>query len=532
MFTLFCHANIYDGSGEAPFFCDVLVRDDRIEAVGRGLPAPEGVNVIDAEGLWLCPGFVDIHRHADVQPLLNWSGEAELRQGITTAVSGNCGISLTPCGDAFRAQQTAFSAAVLGPVPENAPGMYREYSAFMEKAALPFDFAAMLGTGAVRISLMGFSRAPFTKENLEKAAACVEEALALGAPGISCGIMYMPECFNTFDEYVSMLRPLERYNRPLTAHIRGEGDGLVESVEEVIRLAEAVGCPLEISHFKSCGMQNWGREVYRAIEKIEAARARGQDVTCDFYPYCGGSTMLTTMLPPALCADGADAACARLGTKAGVETFRRAARQTYPDWDNYAVTLGWDRILISTVAQTENRRFLGLSVQAGAEKFGFADAEALAAHLMHTEGGACGIINLSMAQEDVDAVAQLPYSILISDSLYAATDTPHPRLLGSFPRFLREYALERHVVTPETAIRKMTALPADRFGFSDRGRIQAGCRADLLLFDPAKFTDNADFSGRSDPASGLSYSLIGGVPVVEDDQLTGNRPGRWLRAHR
>ena len=135
-------------------------------------------------------------------------------------------------------------------------------------------------------------------------------------------------------------------------------------------------------------------------------------------------------------------------------------------------------------------------------------------------------------QEDVDAVAQLPYSILISDSLYAATDTPHPRLLGSFPRFLREYALERHVVTPETAIRKMTALPADRFGFSDRGRIQAGCRADLLLFDPAKFTDNADFSGRSDPASGLSYSLIGGVPVVEDDQLTGNRPGRWLRAHR
>src|SRR5699024_7634845 len=128
-----------------------------------------------------------------------------------------------------------------------------------------------------------------------------------------------PECFNSFAEYAAMLRPLGRYGRPLTAHIRGEGDGLVESVEEVIRIAEAVGCPLEISHFKSCGMQNWGREIYRAIDRIEAARARGLDVTCDFYPYCGGSTMLTTMLPPALCADGVDAACDRLGTAAGVE---------------------------------------------------------------------------------------------------------------------------------------------------------------------------------------------------------------------
>lgn len=522
-------ANIYDGSGEKPFLGDVYLRSGKIAAVGENLPVPENTPVLEAEGRMLCPGFVDIHRHADVKPLMDWNAEAELRQGITTMVSGNCGISLTPAGDAYAAEQYAFASAVIGPVQaETVPKSYRAYRETFENKALPLYFAAMIGTGAVRISIKGFSPAPFTAAELEKAEACIEKALALGAPGISCGIMYMPECFNTIEEYTAMLRPLGRYKRPLTAHIRGEGDGLVESVEEVIRIAETVGCPLEISHFKSCGMQNWQREIYRAIEKIENARARGLDVTCDFYPYCGGSTMLTTMLPPVLCTDGVDAACERLGTRAGVEEFRKAARQTYPDWDNYAVTLGWDRILVSTVALPENRRFLGLSVQEAAQRFHFDDAEALAAHLMHTEGGGCGIINLSMDQADVDTVAKLPYSILISDALYAATDTPHPRLLGAFPRFLREYAFERKIVTPETAVRKMTALPAERFGFNDRGYIKPGYNADLLLFDPAKFTDNADFSGRSDPASGLFRSIIGGEIVVEEERLTGARPGRWL----
>ena len=527
---LFRHAQIYDGTGQKPFLGDVLVKNNRIAEVGQSLEVPEDTEILEADGKLLCPGFIDIHRHADVQPLINSKCEAELRQGITTAVSGNCGISLTPGAAFSRAEQNAFAAAVLGPVPEDAPLTYREYCATLEHQKLPLNFAAMIGTGAVRISLKGFSREPFTKPELEKAENIIDEALSLGAPGISCGIMYMPECFNTLDDYVSMLRPLGKYHRPLTAHIRGEGDSLAESVEEVIRIAETVGCPLEISHFKSCGMHNWEREIYRAIEKIENARAHGVDVTCDFYPYCGGSTMLTTMLPPVLCTDGIDAACAALGTKDGVESFRKAARVPYDDWDNYAVTLGWDRILVSTVSREENKKYLGLSVKAAAEKFGFDDAEALAAHLMHTEGGGCGIINLSMSQDDVDAVAKLPYSLLISDSLYAATSTPHPRLLGAFPRFLREYAFERHVVTPEYAFYKMTFAPAKRFSFTDRGKIAKGCKADLLVFDPEVFTDNADFSGRSEFASGLWRSMIGGEFAVKDDALTSNVPGEFLRA--
>ncbi len=198
----------------------------------------------------------------------------------------------------------------------------------------------------------------------------------------------------------------------------------------------------------------------------------------------------------------------------------------------HAVSLGWDRILVGTAAQPENRRFLGLSVAEGARRYGFPDAEALAAHLMHRgrrlrdhqpEHGAGGRRRRGA----------LPYSMLISDALYAATDTPHPRLLGAFPRFLREYAFARGVVPPEEAVRKMTALPAERFGFfRTAGASPPAAAPDLLLFDPRAFTDNADFSGRSDFSSGLSLSLIGGEAVVRGDKLTGKRPGQWLRAQR
>ena len=519
------NAYIYDGTGGPPFRGSVLVHHDKIEAVGcfeSSYPA------FDAEGMMLCPGFIDIHRHADVKPLTGWDGSTELKQGITSTVVGNCGISLTPASRRFQKEQYGFAAAVLGNIPANAPLSYGGYIKNLENRPLPLNFSAMIGTGSVKISLNGFESSALTDTQLDEAERLIEEALALGAPGISMGIMYTPECFTSFAEYVRMLKPLGIYGRVLTAHIRGEGDSLAQSVGEAVSIAEAVGCPLEISHFKSCGMKNWNKEIYKAIEVIERARNRGMDVTCDFYPYCGGSTMLTTMLPPVLCGEGIDAAYRELGNSSGLEKFRRAVRSVYDGWDNYAVSLGWDRIIISSVALEENKKYLGLSILSAAEKYGYEDPEALAAHLMHTEGGGCGIINMSMDQSDVDAIAELPYSLLISDALYAETDTPHPRLLGAFPKFLREYVFERKIVTPEEGIRKMTSAPAKRMGFSGRGMIKPGYYADLLVFDKDKFTDNADFSGRSEKACGLALSLINGCAAIEDDELTGCRAGRLL----
>ena len=519
------NALICDGRGGKPFTGRVTVDGGVIRDIAEGRFAPEKGD-IDAGGHVVCPAFVDIHRHPDSMPFRAiWRGEAELRQGIGYAVCGNCGISLTPAGEKYRRAQYAFDEPVLGPAPEGAPTAFPAYMDALAKMKLPFNLAAMIGTGSVRVSLKGFSDAPFTRLELDEARALIGEALDCGAPGVSLGIMYLPECHTTADEYAYMLRPVGERGRVITTHMRGEGDSLVRSVREVIDIADRAGCALQISHFKSCGVRNWRRAIFEAIDVIEAARAKGQDVGCDFYPYDGGSTALTTMLPPAFVGGDLDGALRRLGTKAGVDEFRKSAAKEYPDWDNFALTLGWERILISGVKDKDNRRFVGMNVRDAAEKFGFEDACALAAHLMHTDEGKTAIINMSMCQDDIDLIARLPYSIIISDAIYADTDTPHPRMYGAFPRALRDLVRERHVLTLENAIHKMTAQPARRMGLR-AGVLAPGARADILMFDPERFTDRATYEDPARYAEGLDMMLLGGEVVVKDDEVVKCDAGR------
>lgn len=246
--------------------------------------------------------------------------------------------------------------------------------------------------------------------------------------------MYLPECYSSTDEFAYILEPVGRYHRVITTHIRGEGDSMVQSVREVIEIARRVGCALEISHFKSCGMKNWGKDIHTAIADIEAARAEGMDVTVDFYPYEGGSTALTTMLPPVFVAGNMTRALEKLGTPEGVEEFRRTSSVLYDDWDNFCITLGWDRIIISGVVRPENEKFLGMRVTEAAEKFGFEDATALAAYLMHSEDGKTAIINMSMSQDDIDTVARRPGPISSPMPSMPRPTRPTPACSAAFPK--------------------------------------------------------------------------------------------------
>ena len=526
------NGTIFDGLGSPGKLADLFLKDGKIAAIGD-LKNITADLVIDAAGKAVTPGFVDIHRHHDAKPLNDPAfGEVELRQGITTAVSGNCGISMTPRPeDPEKAKEFyAFEEPVMGPIDLDGPHSYRDYLEAVERVPLPLNTAAMVGTGTVKICVKGFSDTPYSREELDQARALIADALEAGAPGISLGIMYLPECYSTTDEFAYLLEPVGKFGRVITTHIRGEGDSMVESVAEVIEIARKAGCALEISHFKSVGMQNWGRDIHRAIDKIEAARAQGMDVTCDFYPYEGGSTALTTMLPPVFVAGDMKNALSRLGTPEGVEEFRRTSRVLYDDWDNFCVTLGWDRIIISGINKPEHEKYLGLTVTQAAEKFGFEDPEAFAAYLMHAEDGKTAIINMSMSQEDIDTVAKLPYSNIISDAIYAKTDTPHPRMYGAFPKALREYVRERGLLTMEETIRKMTSQPAGRMKLQGKGILQEGMDADVLVFDPAKFTDHATFADPAKFATGLEYSIIGGNIVVDHDQIVNRSAGRLIRA--
>ena len=472
------NGTIYDGLGGQPYQADLLVQDDRIAQIAPGITEPAD-QVIDATGKVVTPGFVDIHRHHDAKPLNDpHFGEVELAQGITTAVAGNCGISMTPRPESDEAAKEyySFEEAVMGPIGLDGPHTYRDYLAALHKTALPLNVAAMIGTGTVKICVKGFADTPYTQQELDDARALIEDAMAAGAPGVSLGIMYLPECYSSTDEFAYILEPVGRYHRVITTHIRGEGDSMVQSVREVIEIARRVGCALEISHFKSCGMKNWGKDIHTAIADIEAARAEGMDVTVDFYPYEGGSMALTTMLPPVFVAGNMTRALEKLGTPEGVEEFRRTSSVLYDDWDNFCITLGWDRIIISGVVCPENEKFLGMRVTEAAEKFGFEDAAALAAYLMHSEDGKTAIINMSMSQDDIDTVARLPWSNIISDAIYAKTDTPHPRMFGAFPKVLREYVAERGIYTMQEAIRRMTSPPQE-WDWSDEG----ACRKATML---------------------------------------------------
>lgn len=521
---------VYDGLGNEGRKADVLLSGGKITAIAEHIDTPADIT-IDAAGKAVTPGFVDIHRHHDAKPLNDPNfGIVELSQGITTAVGGNCGISMTPrpATDEAAKAYYAFEEAVMGPIGLDGPGTYREYLQRLEDTPLPLNTAAMIGTGTVKICVKGFSDKPYTQEELDAARALIEDAMAAGAPGVSLGIMYLPECYSSTDEFAYILEPVGRYGRVITTHIRGEGDSMVPSVREVIEIARKVGCALEISHFKSCGMKNWGKDIHTAIADIEAARASGMDVTVDFYPYEGGSTALTTMLPPVFVAGDMNEALRKLGTPEGVEEFRRTSSVLYDTWDNFCITLGWDRIIISGVNLPENEKFLGMTVTDAAEKFGFDDATALAAYLMHSEDGKTAIINMSMSQDDIDTVARLPWSNIISDAIYAKTDTPHPRMFGAFPKVLREYVRERGLYTLPEALRRITSQPAARMGLVGRGSLVEGNWADVLVFDPEVFRDNATFTSPANLATGLDYAIVNGEIALCSGQRTEANAGMCL----
>lgn len=527
--TLIRGGLVVDGTGGVPYVGDVLLAGDRILAVGPSLTETADT-VIDAAGCAVCPGFVDIHRHLDAKAIMNWGGETELRQGITSTVVGNCGFSLAPNSATHRAAQRAFDEPILGPLPEEYPTTFPAYLSALSSADLPLNVGAMIGAGSVRISEQGFVDAPLTGDAMRRAQDALREALTLGAAGVSLGIMYLPEYYADRAELAEMLRPLGEMGGLAVMHIRGEGDSLVASVQEALDITAMAGCSLHISHFKSCGVDNWRREIHKAIALIEQARAQGRDVTCDFYPYTGGSTGLNTMLPPSFVAGDMEKALARLGTPQGVQELRNALEKRYDDWDNYAISLGWERILISSVKHPHNKKYLGRNVEQAAKAEGCPDAVALAAHLLHDEQGATAIINMSMCQDDVDTIARLPYAMVISDAIYADTPTPHPRLFGAMPRVLRDMVAERNVLDLPTAIHKMTALPAWRMGLQDRGTLAPGYMADVLVFDPDQFRDNATFEDPAQLATGLVWSFINGIPVVRDDHaLTGSAGRRLLR---
>lgn len=519
-------AKVVDGTGAPWFYGDVEVLGDRIGCVGRKLVA-SGARVIDADGCVLAPGFIDIHSHSDDTILVNPRAESKIRQGVTTEVVGNCGYSLAPLEGQARADVERDLADV---GMEARWTSFGEYLRYVEESTTAVNIAAFVGHGTVRRAAMGCEERAPSPEEMERMKAMVARAMNEGAIGLSTGLIYPPSCYADTREIVELARVAGEAGGVYASHIRYEEDRVVEAVEEAIAIGERAGVPVQISHHKSGGVENWGK-VRLTLELMWKARARGVDVACDVYPYTASSTGLGVILPQWIFDGGVDKAIERLKD----DDVRRRIRPVVEEEEGRK--RGWDKTVISSVTKEHNRRFEGKNLVEVAGMMG-TDPFTAALDLIVDEAASVQTVRFGMCEEDVEFVLASPLSSIGSDASVRAPygqlgrGKPHPRSYGTFPRVLGRYVRERRVLSLEEAVRKMTSLPAQRMGLLDRGLVRPGMAADLVILDPDRVSDTATYADPHRYPVGMEWVLVAGQPVIERGKHTGVTPGRVLRCQR
>lgn len=517
-------ALVFDGQGGPPAEADIGVVGETIQTIGK-IKRSRGKLVIEARGLAVSPGFIDVHDHTDVSLIINPKAESVIHQGITTLVSGNCGASAFPVPDSIFEEQKEYAKSVYG-LELN----WRDIAGFfgrLEEKGIALNYSTLVGHGSIRGAAMGFNDRPPSPEELEKMKGLVEEHLRAGAFGLSSGLEYTPGSFARPEELTELCRVVARFNGIYATHMRDEDEGILESLDECIGAARDSGVRLQIAHLKVGGYRNWPK-VEAALAKIGQAKEQGIDLFCDRYPYIAGSTGLDSYFP-LWSREGTTEDFLRRLQDPALDEKLRAHLATHED------RLGsWDKVLISGVVLEKNKHLQGKNIleaaqDAGKEPYDFIRdllIEERAMVEMISFYGNEDVLKKILAHPLVgvgcDGSAVAPYGIL-------STGKPHPRNYGTFPRVLGKYVREEKLVPLERMINKMTAIPASRFGFGKRGSIQPGYFADLVVFDPDKIADRATWVDPHQYPVGVEYVIVNGQVVVEQGEHTGRLPGKILR---
>jgi N-acyl-D-amino-acid deacylase len=516
-----------DGTGTPLRRADVAVDGDRIAAVAPRIDTP-AERVIEADGLVLAPGFIDIHSHTDMTHFRHPDAPGKAMQGVSLEVTGNCGLSLFPVNPERREELAEY----LGIHDFALPAAGFSWDDFascadrIDNLSPLLNTAPLVGHAPLRIAAMGMdNRAPDASE-----LARMQELLALslrqGAWGFSTGLIYPPGSFATTEEVVELARTAALRGGIYASHIRGEGEPLMAALDEAIRIGRESGARVQVSHLKAMGKANRGRGR-ETLEKLTAARLAGVDVAADQYPYNASATSLSAVVPQ-WAHDG--------GVRALLERLRDPALQERLCADigrEMTAREGAAEIVISNCRSERNRHFSGVSVAAVASEWGCTPEEAVI-RLLVEEAGSVGAIFFSMDEDDVRTIlADQEISVGSDghalDATADAGEATHPRSYGTFSRVLGHYVREEKLLSLPAAIRKMTALPAARLGFTDRGLVRPGFAADLVLFDPAAIAERSSYADPHHYATGVIHLLVNGRPVLCDGCLTGERPGRVLR---
>lgn len=524
-------AHVVDGRGGPGARRDVAVNDGRVVSIGDGATI-HAKRVLDADGLVLAPGFIDMHSHADFT-LPSFPGATNsLAQGVTTEVIGNCGYSPAPlAADPRLANDQRDAGSGLGPGLDWGWSSFGQFLDRLESARPAVNCIPLVGHGMLRMAVLGSEDRAATASELEAMRQGATDALADGAWGMSTGLVYPPGSYAVTDEIVAVGAALQPVDGLYASHIRNENDGLAEALGEAIEIGRRLGVRVQVSHLKAAGRANHGR-AGEALAILDAARARGQRVFQDAYPYTAGSTLLTQLLPPWVHAGGTAALVARLGSDSVRSRIQADIGTGLPGWPNYiAASGGWEHIRVAAVVDPALTPLEGMTIADAAARHAM-DPLTLALDTMVADRGATTMIVGLMSQADVDIITGHPATAIGSDQLGVTSPTArvHPRCYGTFVRVLGRSVREQGLLDLSTAIWRMTGLPASILGLTDRGRIALGSVADLVLFDPATVRDMSTIADPSAAPIGVEAVILGGRLAVDGGVAVETRLGRVLRS--
>jgi len=512
---------VVDGSGAVGYPGDIGVHGDRIVAIGQ-LEAAAAETTIDASGMVVTPGFVDMHSHADFTMPANPMADSLVHQGITTAVIGQCGSSPAPLLPGTREAAIAALTDPDIPLPWEKWSTFGSYLAYLAEIGTSVNFVPLVGQGAVRGGVMGFAATPADELQMTQMQAQVLQAMDAGAIGISTGLAYPPGSFARTEELIELVRPVGQRGGYYFSHIRGEGETLLEAIAEAIDIGRETGAAVQISHLKAAGRLNWSK-AEQALQLIDRACQEGLDVTCDMYPYLASSTSLTIVVPEWAHEGGQVALLERLG-----DPLMRESIKADPHVDLMSRMATWDQVFISHSPKAPD--YEGHSVADLARSAGRPDYDWILDALLETELQV-EIVAFLLSDDNVKMQLRHPAVMIGTDGAGLAAEgplakgVPHPRSYGTYPRLLGSYVREQNVLSLEEAVWKMSGFPAQKLRWQDRGLIRQGYRADLVVFDPLSVADCATYQAPHQYPTGIQNVIVNGVPVICEGVHSGARPG-------
>ncbi len=506
------NAKIVDGTGKPSYIGDIGIKDGVFCDCGQA----EARHTIDASGLLLTPGFIDMHCHPEGLLFASPKASLRVRQGITSEIGGNCGISPAPCNGNIELLKKYCAATFSGfDMPWNWVS-FKDFMSTVSEAKQAINFGSCVGHGAIRIAAMGMDNRRPTAEEMETMKALLEEALCEGAIGLSLGLIYPPGVFAEFDELATLAEVVKKHNKIISVHMRNESSRVVESVREMIELAKKTGVRMHIAHHKIAGMDNKGLSSV-TLGLIEEACRDGCDMMFDMYPYNSGCTQLSAILPPSAHAGGVGEMLERLGDPEQYRQIKEKILANDDSYDNLAMATTWDGIIISFAADSA---LVGKSIEAIANERKVEPIDCALTLILEQQNNIMMIL-YTMNDFDVEQILRHPLSIIASDGVPSLNEATHPRFVGTFFRVLAHYHKQKRLLTLEDAVHKMTGKAAQRCGLLDRGTITIGKKADFVLLDYENIEDVTTYDEPNKTSDCVKYVGVNGVLAVDNGQYTG-----------